>query len=201
MTGVQYCTLVTQSAIARKLSTRRRINVAAQELAIEHGYDGFTLDDLADAVGVSRRTLFNHVAGKEEAVLGVRPEFDPEVVERFRSGGPTGDLVEDLLLVLIDVLDRDDPDRADAQRFHRLFERNPALLPRVLKELEQICAEAVAMASDRPGETDPQRTRVVVTLLVALVAHAMNEFVAADDDSTLVDHLRRAVATARDLFA
>jgi hypothetical protein len=72
---------------------------------------------------------------------------------------------------------------------------------RVLKELEQICGEAVAMASDRPGETQPQRTRVVVTLLVALVAHAMNEFVASDEDTTLVEHLRAAVATARDLLA
>jgi AcrR family transcriptional regulator len=192
---------VTQSAITRRLSTRRRINVAAQELAIEHGYDGFTLDDLAAAVGVSRRTLFNHVAGKEEAVLGVRPEFDPDVVDRFRSGGPTGDLVEDLLVVLIDVLDRDDPDRADAQRFHRLFERNPELIHRVLKELEQICGEAVGLASDRPGESNPRRARIVVTLLVALVAHAMNEYVAAEDDTTLPEHLRAAVATARNVLA
>jgi AcrR family transcriptional regulator len=176
------------------------INVAAQELAIERGYDGFTLDDLAESVGVSRRTLFNHVAGKEEAVLGVRPEFSQEVVDRFRAGGPTGDLVDDLLEVIVDVLDRDDPDRADAQRFHRVFERNPELMHRALKELEQICAEAVLMASDRPGENDPQRTRVVVTLLVALVAHAMNEFVLAEDDTTLVEHLRAGVSTARTLL-
>jgi AcrR family transcriptional regulator len=191
---------VSQSAIAKKLSTRRRINIAAQELAIERGYDGFTLDELAEAVGVSRRTLFNHVAGKEEAVLGVRPEFNEEVVDRFRAGGPTGDLVDDLLVVIVDVLDRDDPDRADAQRFHRVFERNPELVHRALKELEGICGEAVAMASDRPGETDPQRTRVVVTLLVALVAHSMNEFVLAEDDTTVVEHLRAAVSTARALL-
>ena len=59
----------------------------------------------------------------------------------------------------------------------------------------------MAIASDRPGETEPQRTRVVVTLLVALVAHAMKEFVAAEDDTTLAAHLRHAVATARDLLA
>lgn len=195
---------MTQSAIsrtARKQSTLRRINVSAQSLAIERGYDGFTLDDLAAAVGVSRRTLFNHVSGKEEAVVGVRPDFDPQLVARFREGGPTGNLFDDLLALIVELLDREDANREDAGRFHRLLETNPSLTPRVHRELERVCGDAMTMAGDRPGEHDPLRARVVVVLLGALVAHAMNEFVRADDDSSLVDHLRRAADTTRALLA
>ncbi|MBB2986541.1 TetR/AcrR family transcriptional regulator [Terracoccus luteus] len=190
-----------QSASIRRQSTLRRITVAAQELAIERGYDGFTLDDLAAAVGVSRRTLFNHVSGKEEAVVGVRPDFDPVLVERFRAGGPTGDLFDDLLLLIVELLDREDASREDAGRFHRLLETNPQLTPRVHRELERVCTEAVEMASVRPGEGDRQRAGVVVVVLGALVAHAMNEYLRADDTVSLVDHLRTAAETARQLLA
>ncbi|MEN0128061.1 MAG: TetR/AcrR family transcriptional regulator [Brevundimonas sp.] len=57
--------------------TRRRdanheaIASTALALANEHGLDGFTLDDLARAAGISRRTFFNHFASKEEAVVEV----------------------------------------------------------------------------------------------------------------------------------
>ena len=190
------------SAIVRRRSTLRRITIAAQELTIERGYDGFTLDELAERVGVSRRTLFNHVRGKEEAVLGVRPDFDPALVADFRAGGPTGDLFEDLLALIVELLDREDADRADAARFHRLLETNPALIGRVITELDTVCAEAVAMAADRPDEVDPHRAQVVVSLLGALIAHAMQEFIREPDvDVGLVDHLRRGVDTARSLLA
>lgn len=185
----------------RKKSTLRRINIAAQELAIARGFDGFTLDDLAIEVGVSRRTLFNHVSGKEQAVVGVTPDFDPAFVAQFQAGGPTGDLFDDLLALIVELLDRENANREDADRFHRLLETNPNLTPRVQGELERVCGDAVAMASHRPGEHDAARARVVVVLLGALTAHAMNEFVRAHDDASLVDHLRRAVGAARTLLA
>lgn len=46
-------------------SRRSAIIAAAQRLAVDCGYSGFTVEDLARAVGVSRRTLFNHVSSKE----------------------------------------------------------------------------------------------------------------------------------------
>lgn len=185
----------------RQQWTLRRINIAAQELAIARGFDGFTLDDLAIEVGVSRRTLFNHVSGKEQAVVGVTPDFDPVLVAQFQAGGPSGNLFDDLLALIVELLDREDADREDAGRFHRLLETNPNLTHRVHGELERVCGDAVAMAGHRPGEHDPERARVVVVLLGALTAHAMNEFVRAHDSESLVDHLRRAVGAARDLLA
>ncbi|MEP7330550.1 MAG: helix-turn-helix domain-containing protein [Terracoccus sp.] len=189
-----------QARSQRKQSTLRRINIAAQELAIGRGYDGFTLDDLATEVGVSRRTLFNHVSGKEQAVVGVTPDFDPALVAQFQAGGPSGNLFDDLLALIVELLERENAGREDAGRFQRLLETNPSLTHRVHVELERVCGDAVAMAGHRPGETDPVRVRVVVVVLGALVAHAMNEFVRADDDTSLVDHLRLAEVTARGLL-
>jgi hypothetical protein len=79
---------------------------------------------------------------------------------------------------------------------------NPELIGRVVRELDTVCGEAVAMAADRPGESDPHRAQVVVSLLGALIAHAMQEFIREPGlDTGLVDHLSRAVDTARSVLA
>lgn len=44
----------------RRIARQQEIHAADCRLVVERGYDGFTMDDLAGAVGVSRRTLFNH---------------------------------------------------------------------------------------------------------------------------------------------
>src|SRR5262245_7061502 len=73
---------VTHSASEdRKSSTARRITVCAQRLTDERGFDGFTMDDLAEAAGLSRRTLFNYFPSKADAVLGAGPELDDEFIQ------------------------------------------------------------------------------------------------------------------------
>jgi AcrR family transcriptional regulator len=53
---------------AKKLSTRAALAEAALELTQQRGYDGFTIADLVERVGVSRRTFSNYYAGKAECV-------------------------------------------------------------------------------------------------------------------------------------
>ncbi|MGI5500334.1 TetR/AcrR family transcriptional regulator [Lentzea sp. CA-135723] len=53
----------------KKAVTRRSLAGAALRLAMEHGLDGVTVEDIADAAGVSRRTFSNYFTSKEDAVL------------------------------------------------------------------------------------------------------------------------------------
>jgi AcrR family transcriptional regulator len=46
--------------------TRRAIVAAASRLFVEHGYGAATIDAVADAAGVSRKTVFTAVGGKVE---------------------------------------------------------------------------------------------------------------------------------------
>ncbi len=80
----------------KRWETSHRITLCAQRLTDEHGHDGFTMDDLADAAEVSRRTLFNYFPSKTDAVLGAPPEIPDAVVDTFRAGGPHGHLIDDL---------------------------------------------------------------------------------------------------------
>lgn len=51
---------------AQAADTRRSIVTTAARMFVENGYGATTLDAVADAAGVSRKTLFNSVGGKVE---------------------------------------------------------------------------------------------------------------------------------------
>ena len=53
----------------KKEATREALHEAALRLAADRGPDGVTIDDIADAAGVSRRTFSNYFGSKEEAFL------------------------------------------------------------------------------------------------------------------------------------
>ena len=48
--------------------TRRRVVDAAVGLFVEHGYAGTTIDAIATAAGVSRKTVFDSVGGKAQLI-------------------------------------------------------------------------------------------------------------------------------------
>jgi AcrR family transcriptional regulator len=72
--------------------TRARIAEAALDQFVNHGYAETTIDDIADAAGVGRRTVFRHFATKEAILfdhLAVRRDFAVRRLgERPRSESP-----------------------------------------------------------------------------------------------------------------
>src|SRR5436190_23604573 len=49
---------------------RDELTQLAKDLFVEKGYDETTIDDLAAAAGMSKRTFFRYFASKEELVMG-----------------------------------------------------------------------------------------------------------------------------------
>lgn len=52
----------------KRKETSHALSKAAFEFTVERGLDGFTIDDIVQRVGVSRRTFANYFSCKEEAV-------------------------------------------------------------------------------------------------------------------------------------
>ena len=65
----------------RPSTSRRDVARAALDLFARQGYDETTIDQIAAAVGVSRRTFFRYYDSKREVVWG---EFDAELI-RLRT--------------------------------------------------------------------------------------------------------------------
>ncbi len=51
-------------------AVRDELAQLAKDLFVEKGYDETTIDDLAAAAGMSKRTFFRYFASKEELVMG-----------------------------------------------------------------------------------------------------------------------------------
>ena len=191
---------VTKSAIAARGSRRTTIISAAQRLAVSCGYTGFTVEDLAEAVGCSRRTLFNHVSSKEEAVLGVLPEVTDEQVEVLRGGGPTGHLVEDLLTTIVDSLGGDDGTVEDWQGLHDVILRNPELLARVQEYVDELSSELVTHLVHREG-VDADVAWMGLTVVAGVVSRSVRDCIDDPARGPLPTRVRHNLGLTREVLA
>jgi AcrR family transcriptional regulator len=62
---------------AQRLKMRRELAAAAMELFSTKGYEATTVDEIAAAAGVARRTFFRHFRSKEEAIF---PDHDDTLI-------------------------------------------------------------------------------------------------------------------------
>lgn len=171
-----------ESAVLRREQTARRISRCAQDLAIEHGFEGFTLDELAEQAGVSRRTLFNYFPGKEAAVLNSPDCVRPDDLAVFVAGGPEGHLLRDLGHLVIAIYTREEPTREDWHRIHALFERNPRLITVAKQAFEDMVTQVREAIEQREGlPSGHRRARVAVALVVGLFHDSMGNFLTDED--------------------
>src|SRR5262245_35127855 len=72
----------------KKAETRQAVHEAALRLAVEHGLDRVTVEAIADAANISRRTFSNYFDGKEDALLYGDEQFLSSLVRRIREQPP-----------------------------------------------------------------------------------------------------------------
>jgi len=185
----------------RRRDTAERIARCARLLADERGLDGFTMDDLAAEAGVSRRTLFNYYPGKDLAVLGHHDDdVADEVVATFCAGGPTGDLIDDLRVLVDAHLEGKDIDRAEVARMRRILHHNPRLVGVFKQEFEAKGQLFCKLIEEREGEAyDDIRARVVFRTLVSLVDMCLDYYV-DHPEHELAELFDRAIHALRSAF-
>lgn len=90
-----------------KLATRRAIADAALAVLRSRGIGGFTVEDIAEEAGVSRRTFFNYFPSLEAALASVTEGFLDHALEQFRlrpSGEPILESARAALMALADPM-------------------------------------------------------------------------------------------------
>jgi len=86
--------------------SREAIVAAAADLFLSHGFGAVSMDELAEAAGLARRTLYNQFASKEEIFREMLLRVSGELENAFPPGIETqGDVEEVLRLIARMILD------------------------------------------------------------------------------------------------
>lgn len=189
----------------RVAETSRALTTEARRLTAERGLHGFTVEELCSEVGVSRRTLFNHFASKEHAVIGITARVDfAELDQPFVDAGPSDTprrLVDDFAELLISRWELLALSAADAMEIAAVFAREPRLLGHVVDHAAQSERHDIALIERResltPGDS---RAATVVQVLGALLRPSALEFFSSHDEDFRAIYLRR-LELLREVFA
>lgn len=192
----------------RRRATRNRIVNAALHLTAEHGFDGFTVDELAAEADISRRTFFNYFPTKEDALFGGPDEFTEELENRFVTGGPSGRLMEDLVALFLDGAATHTIDPGQIRLLRAVLETEPKLIPmfrsrfaaRTDKLVELIGRREATGRRTSAGRKNP-RARLAVDILGSLVGRTIQQFADVGNKSDFDALLIHNVDEARKLLA
>lgn len=183
-------------------AVRREITEAANALFIERGYEATTIDDIAEAVGMSKRSVFRYFPTKEDLVVGKVDYLAEEMLQGLRAR-PAGEpvwqslrAIFDLLVPHVDDLDKD----SVAAPIQRVIFNTPNLLGSYLEKQQQMQEVVVAALSERaeaagtpcPPE-DPTLRAITAAAFGCLVA-AQQAWLESGSSGTFADAVDQAMA-------
>ncbi len=189
--------------------TRRELTNHARRLTVERGMNGFTVEELCEVVGVSRRTFFNYFAAKEDAVLGHRDDGIPiEHLTVFINARPAGcvglspSLIDDLVAMVIVTLEELAADGQGLTTPEAVIAREPQLLGKFLREsaeMERLLAGVICAREGLP-EGDPI-AEMAVGVVGVMVRRAAGLYFRPENTATFASHLLSTVDATKKLFA
>lgn len=154
----------------KKRETRRQVRRAANEAFLDRGYQQVTIDEIAEALDLSPRTIYRYFPYKEDLVLGNREE----VLGRIRAAlaaRPRGEHVLDSIrAVALAMATQYEGDPASHARI-RIIASEPALQRRQRERQLFIEAEFIPFVAERLG-LDPD-TDLLPRLLAASTTGAI----------------------------
>ncbi|CAH0258195.1 hypothetical protein SRABI76_03418 [Microbacterium oxydans] len=184
----------------RKRETIRSLTDIARRLTIEHGFSGFTVEDLCAEAGISRRTFFNYFESKENAVFGFT-EIDPRLLELDEEFvAMEGDLLDDFVALMLRRWALIDP-LSDAPALMSVIENEPRLLRGAFDRLAETERRDVALIVRREGESEALRAEVVVHVTGALVRMCVDQLLHHHSTESIEDLVLRRLDVARAAFA
>lgn len=189
---------------ARRRQTHDVIARAAVRLALERGASSVTVDEIAAAAGVSRRTFFNYFPCKEDALVQGPPEPNDEEVERFVTD--TGlSWLEALRLLLVEHASLIEGRGSEVRDSHLLFQANPELLAPLharFAAFEKSLADVIRQRGETTGA--PVDAVLVAAVCTGLLRVAADRWLAGSDappPGRLTELVGEAVGSLRDLLS
>jgi AcrR family transcriptional regulator len=135
----------------KKAATRASLATAALELGVERGIEHLTVEDIAEAAGVSTRTFFNYFPTKEAAFVADDVDRGRDFVRSVAAQGDEMAPWQALRTAAVSALGRSElPERELALKI-RLSRMSPAVVAEQLAQFERLEHELVDEVARRCG--------------------------------------------------
>ncbi|MEW2290791.1 helix-turn-helix domain-containing protein [Streptomyces sp. NPDC047841] len=184
----------------KKLRTRQALVDTALELFTARDFTAVTLDEIVDAVEVSKRTFFRTFTSKEDVALAPEKELWAAYLTDIETRPLTGEHLlgayKDALFAALEQMTDGWERRFLASR--SLADRTPALAAHSLHHCSEVSADIVRIAADRLAAQSPGRTelRLLLDLVVAAWHCALEAWATPDaaqqDRAALSRHMHEA---------
>jgi AcrR family transcriptional regulator len=155
----------------KKHQTRLALERAALHLVMERGFEHVTVEEIADAADVSRRTFFNYFASKEEALLGRDPERPEHARAELAQRPPEEPPLEALRVVVRELAAEDAEEREQWLARRELIQGEPRLLAASIGAWVALERALVGALAERTG-LDPERDLYPALVVAAAVGAA-----------------------------
>jgi AcrR family transcriptional regulator len=130
-----------------KAATRQAITDASLQLLRSKGPGNFTVEDIAEAAGISRRTFFNYFSSTEAALASVTHGFLDNALAQFRLRPADEPILESARAALIQLADP--MTVAPMAELYSLSQSNPQLNRSELEAWDHCTAEIIDAARER----------------------------------------------------
>jgi AcrR family transcriptional regulator len=196
----------------KRIATQRALQVALLRLSLDRGFDNVTVEEVAQAAGVSPRTFFNYFASKEEAVAAPHGphELTAEEIGRYEEG--VGDALTDFIVLMAGRAAGEEDFELHSLR-RELLHREARLLGDKAGLVQRIREQTVDMISERlrgdelragrmPDEVAVRdRAGFIAMLSLTIARHGWSRWAAGEGATTLGECMLGALDEFREIAA
>jgi AcrR family transcriptional regulator len=161
----------------KRQQTRERLTRVAMELFLARGFEATTLDDIAAAADISRRSFFHYFASKEDLVLAWQDGSTDAMIAAIAARPADEPMLTAAENAILAMARQFKPEEALAMA--RLKRETPALRarePAKYEKMERAMAAALAARTSDPAEQ--LRARLVAMITTGAIRLASEKWMA-----------------------
>ena len=182
-------------------AVQAEIGATAMRLFLERGFEATTMEQIANEVGISRRSLFRYFGTKEDIVLGNHAE-QGLIVKAALEARPAGEGPWEALRAALKALVDDlaySPE--DFLRITKMLHESPSLRARHLEKqhqwLDLLVPNITGRLSETPDAFTGLRARAIVACALACSKAATEAWVRSNGEVDMEQAFDEAVAAVR----
>ena len=193
----------------KRAATRGSISAIARSLTAERGLNGYTVEEVCEQAGISRRTFFNYFPSKEDAILGhVDDELPEEIFTDFIRGGGSGSgeasptLLQDLVELTLKMSERMSSSEEETRQLIGVIKKEPQLMLKIIGATEEREAHFARVLAAREGVAPNHPVvRMAVVAMGSIGRHTSMAYFSEGNARSYQELLLENISAARLLFS